>query len=33
VALKLHTPSQAAAGIALGAAVAAGVFTLLTTSP
>jgi len=32
VALKLHTPSQAAAGIALGAAVAAGVFSLLATS-
>ncbi len=33
VTLNLHTPSQAAAGIALGAAVAAGVFTLLATSP
>jgi len=32
VALKLHTPSQAAAGIALGTAVAAGVFSLLATS-
>jgi len=32
VALNLHTPSQAVAGIALGAAVAAGVFSLLATS-
>jgi membrane-associated phospholipid phosphatase len=32
VVLNLHTPGQAAAGIALGATVAAGVFALLTTS-
>jgi len=33
VTLNLHTPSQAVAGIALGAAVAAGVFALLAPSP